>query len=255
MSVAILSLVIVLPLAAAIVWQRHSRALWGSLFFGFGAYAVVGLLRIPVREALYLQPVAEILNRLPITLVMGVPHLWVLLNVIHALLREGVRWLILFFPARSVRTWREGVLFGLGYSWLAALQSLGRYIAKRSEEIELYRYTFVETVEIMNSQLQPELATVVTLDWGVAQTFFNVGTCLVVMLSVRQRNVWLLLAAIMWYVVYARLGSMVLFNLPEMEPYMRMPAALTAPTLTRILVALLPFILLLVLRRTKDSWK
>ena len=32
-------------------------------------------------------------------------------------------------------------MFGLGYSWLVALQNLGRYVSEYSEEIELYQYS------------------------------------------------------------------------------------------------------------------
>ena len=78
--------------------------------------------------------------------------------LIYALFREGIRWLILFFPATSVRTWKEGVMFGLGYSWLVALQILGKYVSEYSEEIELYQYSFFETIELVNGGLPPEFA-------------------------------------------------------------------------------------------------
>ena len=141
MTVAILSLVIVIPVAAAIIWQRHSRALWSSLFFGFGAYAVIGLLRIPLNQVLVIPSIRELFNFSPPGLVMMVPLAWILYALIYALFREGIRWLILFFPATSARTWKEGVMFGLGYSWLVALQNLGRYVSEYSEEIELYQYS------------------------------------------------------------------------------------------------------------------
>ena len=161
MTVAILSLVIVIPVAAAIIWQRHSGALWGSLFFSFGGYAVIGLLRIPLDQVLVIPSIRELFYFSPPGLVMIVPLAWILYTLIYALFREGIRWLILFFPATSVRTFKEGVMFGLGYSWLAALQNLGRYVSEYSEELELYQYSFVEAVEFVNGGLRPELALLI----------------------------------------------------------------------------------------------
>ena len=80
MTVAILSLVIVIPVAAAIIWQRLSRALWSSLFFGFGAYAVIGLLRIPLNQALAIPSIMELFNFYSLGLVMKVPLAWILLR-------------------------------------------------------------------------------------------------------------------------------------------------------------------------------
>ena len=254
MTVAILSLVIVIPVAAAIIWQRHSRALWSSLFFGFGAYAVIGLLRIPLNQVIVIPSIRELFNFSPPGLVMMVPLAWILYALIYALFREGIRWLILFFPATSVRTWKEGVMFGLGYSWLVALQNLGRYVSEYSEEIELYQYSFVETIELVNGGLGPELALLTALNRGVAETVFNVGTCLVVMFSVRRRNVWVLLAAVLWNVSYSELPRMVLFNIPELEQwhyYYKWLLTIVSPSLTKILVALLPFLLFFGLRRIK----
>ncbi|MCZ0940900.1 MAG: hypothetical protein OXJ55_19825 [Caldilineaceae bacterium] len=254
MPVAILSLAVVIPVAAAIIWQRVSRALWGSLFFGFGAYAVIGLLRIPLDQALSTPSIMELFSfPWPPGLVMKFPIGFILYALIYALFREGIRWLILFFPATSVRTWKEGVMFGLGYSWLAALQNLGKYVSEFSRETELNLASFVEAVEIV-SGLGPELTLLFALDWSVAETVFNVGTCLVVMFSVRRRNVWLLLAAVLWNVSYSELSRIVAFSIPGLErghSYFESLLIIFSPSLTKFLVALLPFLLFFGLRRIK----
>ncbi|MCY4080766.1 MAG: YhfC family glutamic-type intramembrane protease [Caldilineaceae bacterium] len=253
MTVAILSLAVVIPVAAAIIWQRVSRALWSSLFFGFGAYAVIGLLRIPLDQVLAIPSIMELISFPLGFLVMKYPPGFILYALIYALFREGSRWLILFFPATSVRTWKEGVMFGLGYSWLAVLQNLGKYVSGFSEEIELNLYSFVEAVEIV-SGLGPELTLLIALDRGLAETVFNVGTCLVVMFSVRRRNVWLLLAAVLWNVSYSELSRIVAFSIPGLErghSYFESLLIIFGPSLTKFLVALLPFLLFFGLRRIK----
>jgi len=135
-------------------------------------------------------------------------------------------------------------MFGLGYSWPAALQNLLQYVAHYSEEIGSNQYSLFEAVEFMNNALQPPLALLVVLDKGIAELFFNVGTCLVVMLSVRRRSPWFLLTAVLWYVLYSESPRVVLFNIPRVEiGYFNWVLVTFSPTLTRLLVALLPLLL------------
>ena len=64
------------------------------------------------------------------------------------------------------------------------------------------------------------------------------------MFSVRRRNVWLLLAAVLWNVSYSELPRLVLFNIPELEHwhyYYKWLLTIISPSLMKILVALLPF--------------
>ena len=105
MSIAILSLIIALPVVASFVFQRHSRAQWGSLLFGFGAFAVNGLVRIPLTmEQVLATPLfRELLAFFP-DILMRVPTAWIIYALILGLVREGIRWLILFFVATNVRT-------------------------------------------------------------------------------------------------------------------------------------------------------
>ncbi len=256
MSVAILSLIIVLPAAAAIVWQRHSRALWGSLFFGFGAFAVNGLVQIPLGQVLTHPLFGKVLAPFP-DIFMLVPTAWIIMAFTIGLFREGIRWLILFFPATSVRTWKEGVLFGLGYSCLVALQHLGEYVSKSWEEIELFQYSFVETMELLNRGISWEEALYFALAWGVVETIFNVGTCLLVMFSVRRLNVWLFLAAVLWHGLYSELPRVLFFSSAGWDvfgihPYYR---GLSVSLLSRTLVTLLPLLLFFDLRRGEDFSK
>lgn len=249
MSVAIISLIIAIPILSAIVWQKRARALWSSLFFGLGAYAVINLLRIPLGQVLANPSVQELIAFPDLGIVMKVPVAWILFAFALALFREGIRWLLLFFPATSVRTWKEGVMFGLGYSCPAAMNDFGRYVAHYAKEIEAYPYSFVAAVKFMNGMLEPLHALIFALDSGIAETIFNVGTCLVVMSSVLRRNVWLFLAAVLWYVSFSQLPKILFFNLPELENgYLYWLLSLFSPTLTKTIVALLPFLLLVKLR-------
>ncbi len=256
MSVAILSLMIVLPAAAVIVWQRHSRALWGSLFFGFGAFAVNGLVRIPLGQVLTHPLFGELLAPFPYIFV-NYPTSWIIWAFIIGLFREGIRWLILFFPATSVRTWKEGVLFGLGYSCLVALQHFGEYVSISWEEIELFQYSFVEAMALLNQGISWFEALYFTLDRGVVETAFNVGTCLLVMFSVRRLNVWLFLAAVLWHGLYSELPRVLFFNSVGWEVF-GIPSyhmGFSVPLLSKTLIALLPLLLFFDLRRGEDFSK
>lgn len=256
MSIAILSLIIVLPAAAAIVWQRHSRAQWGSLFFGFGAFAVNGLVQIPLGQALTHPLFGNLLAPFP-NLFMRVPTAWIVWAFIIGLFSAGIRWLILFFPATSVRTWKEGVLFGLGYSCLVALQHLGEYVSKSWEEIELFQYSFVETIQIVNDMSRWWEALYVALDWGVVEPIFNVGTCLLVMFSVRRLNVRLFLAAVLWHGLYSELPRVLIFHSVDWEAF-GIPShymGLSVSLLSQTLVTLLPLLLFFDLRRGEEFSK
>ena len=259
MSVAILSLMIVLPAAAAIVWQRHSRALWGSLFFGFGAFAVNGLVQIPLGQVLTHPLFGKLLAPFP-EIFMNVPTGWIIWTLIIGLFREGIRWLILFFLATSVRTWKEGVLFGLGYSCLVALQHLGENVSKSWEEIELFQYSFVETMALLNREIFWWQALNGALAWGVVGTIFNVGTCLLVMFSVRRLNVWLFLAAVLWHGLYYELPIVLFFSSAGWDvfgttSYSRNLSAFLLSQLSQTLVTLLPLLLFFDLRRGEDFSK
>ena len=210
MSVAILSLAIVLPATTAIAWQRHSRAFWGSLFFGFGAFAVYGLVRIPLGQVLTHPLFLKLLDPLP-DLFMNFPTAWVIWTFIFGLFREGIRWLTFFFPATSVRTWKECVLFGLGYSCLVAAQQIGANISysAASQQKNLSQYSFVELIQVVNDMTLWWAALYSALNWGVVETIFNIGTCLLVMFSVRRQNVWLFLAAVLWHGLYCGAQSVV----------------------------------------------
>ena len=253
MSVAILSLAIVLPAAAAIAWQRHSRAFWGSLFFGFGAFAVYGLVRIPLGQVLTHPLFLKLLDPLP-DLFMNFPTAWVIWTFIFGLFREGIRWLTFFFPATSVRTWKEGVLFGLGYSCLVAVQQIGANISysAASQQKNLSQYSFVELIQVVNDMTLWWAALYSALNWGVVETIFNIGTCLLVMFSVRRQNVWLFLAAVLWHGLYFELPRAVFFSSVGWDAfgihsrYMNT----TASFLSQTLVAILPFLLIFRLRKT-----
>ena len=256
MSVAILSLTIVLPTAAAIVWQRYSRALWGSLFFGFGAFAVNGLVGIPLGQVFTHPVFGKLLAPFP-EIFVNVPTSWIIWAFIIGLFREGIRWLLLFFPATSVRTWKEGVLFGLGYSSLVALQHLGGFVSKSWEEIELFQYSFLETMALLNRGISWWEALYLALDWGVVETAFNVGTCLLVMFSVRRLNVWLFLAAVLWHGLYSELPRVLFFSSGGWEVF-GIPSYFmisSVSLLSQTLITLLPLLLFFDLRRGEDFSK
>ena len=68
--------------------------------------------------------------------------------------------------------------------------------------------------------------------------------------GVNRRSVWLFLAAILWNVAYSQLPRIVLFNFPELEDgYLDWLLTLVSPTLAKMAVALLPFLVLVSLRR------
>lgn len=120
-----LLLILFLPLAAVLAWQWRTRAAWRCALFALGALAVNFAVQLPIDRNF---------SELFIVLV-GDPafgdgmRLYLLAHALaFGLVREGIRWLTFRYAATSVRSWNEGVLFGLGYSAFATLLTLGIYI-------------------------------------------------------------------------------------------------------------------------------
>ena len=265
-SIVKLALMFALPLAAAIVWQRKSRAQWGSLFLGFSAYAVIGLVGTQLTTEKILAITSsffaitssfrEFLAFPPAPVIwLSIPTFWIIPAFIWGLVRGGILWLILFFIAKNVvRTWKEGVMFGLGYSCLVAVEKFGEHYSRFSKEIEASRYSFVEAAVELSNVIGSGWFWTFYVTWlNVLTTAFNVGTVLVILFSVQRRNVWLLLAAVLWYAAFTVSPTITFHNFHDLTVFgiHRLYMSLFLPPLARTLVTLLPFLLLLLAARLR----
>ena len=194
---AILSLIFVLPVAATVVWQRRSRASWTILLFASAAFAVNSALRLPLDR--WLPQAMPFLDADP-----SGSH-WpaaFLVMLTYGLIREGVRWLTFRYAAANVRAWQEGVMFGLGYACLAVLAENTPLFSELGAAANQVPDPAAEAMPDVPFSVWFMPTVLFTLYVGVVQTIFNVGTALAVMFSVRRRDPWLFLAAVLLYAVY-----------------------------------------------------
>lgn len=242
------------PIVAAIVWRTRTHTNWSSLFWGFGVFAAHNLIRELLGQP-FTQLWTSALNDLGVILPFTSTFwLHVMLNSLpHAILREGIRWLMFRYVATHIQSWKQGVMFALGYSILAALFQIGDYVTSFDADLLRFRYSLIETLTILRGRPAPWWQILLFL-WhtGVLSTVFNVGTSLAVLLSVRRRAVWLLLAAILWTIVFSTASPILMMYFPRMQ--LDIPptiAVAVLSTLARTPAAFVPFLLFVCLRQSR----
>lgn len=205
--IAKISLVTVLPIAAMIVWQRRTGAHWSSLLFCLLAFVINYFARPLLGETVY-----KFANHdafFPILIYLAyysgarVFFPWVLESLIFGLIREGSRWLIFRYAAPKVRLWQDGVLFGIGYSYLALLLKIEPHFLNISpEHWDMIKHSSVEIVNWLNWTYHPFAAWYYPVLWITTLLFFNVVTSVLVLAGVQQRKIRYLLIAVALNVVY-----------------------------------------------------
>lgn len=208
--IAKLTLIIGLHLAITVIWQKRTGAAWSVLIFALVAFVVHYLARIPLREqiapllGLQAGPAhwgvpAEVWG-LPV-MVWGIPTFLIPRYLFFGLFREAVRWLTFRYVATSVQSWRDGVLFGIGYTCFAMLLRLWTLLSEQTVEPGLVPPSLIARIMILKDDFLWEQALSLTWQYGVSNMIFNVGTSLAVLFSVRRRQVWPLLIAALLHVL------------------------------------------------------
>lgn len=247
MLVVELALVIALPVVAATLWKQRSRALWSSLAFGSIAFALAQLIRLPLLQglSLVLNPVARSWDPAPL--------IWInttLLVITSGLIEEGARWLIIGRFAKNVRTWREGVMFGIGHGGIEALLFVGGSVIS-ALVLSLSAPTVLAQLEQLPpdqaAAVQTQLDALTALRWWepllgawerVPAMVFHVGASLLVLLGLLRRDRRLLLAAMTLHIGFNAIAVVML--------------QIAGPLLTELaitLAALLPLWLVFRLRK------
>ena len=215
---------ICLPITIAFLWKRATRTAWICLYAALGAATINAIARIPlgqfVTNSSYLMQ--DALKGYIITFEFAL--VW----LIYALVRESIRWLVLRYPGATIKTWREGVLFGLSYSAIATIFSIPKLLYQpiiqtaydfdaisTTEVTPHYRIfislaqttPFPQVADTLNDRIPWVLALVIALKYSLIPIIFNVGTSLAVLYSVRHKKAWPFAAALFCYIVIIPPGS------------------------------------------------
>ena len=151
------------------------------------AFAVNSAVRIPLGR--WLPEAMSFLDVYP-SIAHRLWPAWFLEALIYGLFREGIRWLMFRYAATNVRSLKEGVMFGLGYSCLAVLVEDGPFFSDLVGMADPVPDSSAEAMPPVPISVWLIPVVLATLDRGVVLTIFNVGTALTVMFSVQRRNLW-----------------------------------------------------------------
>ena len=193
-----LLVIICLPVATFIIGKRWTRASWYCLAIAFVAISITALVRTP------LDPVRDSYVLFGKNNPFNLGHMWpyvVLTGTIYGILREGIRWLLMRFAVRTVWSWEEGVFFGICYSVLAVPLVLGVEIHRDITAYGLWHPS--QIIPHLNRDWWWRKALYMAWDWSIPMLVLNVGTSLAVLLSVRRRQLWPFLIAVLFFpIVY-----------------------------------------------------
>ena len=256
-----LLLMIAFPIVVTVVWQRLTRSAWYLLLFALGAYIVVHMVKIPVG-----QVIPHLLRFSYSNPDWGYFPYWTANLAIKGLFAEGIHWLSLRFGAGEVKffqgedlSWQEGVMFGLGYTIVVMLITTGEYFYTRAWDagvlspvdpltpafFSLFQPGWLDegAIQSLNEVMPWWDIMFMTVGFGGTHLMFNVGSSLVLFLSIQRQSVALFLVAVGYYIVFV-LAPRILIHLSSSS---------TPNIYSYFFIVSLPFLLILRLRKTLPS--
>ena len=215
--IAKLFMVVGLHIAITIVWQKRTGAAWRALLFALVAFFIHFFARIPLA-----QQVAPYFDQLDGRMVLGVYTPLIPQWLLFGLFREGIRWATFRFLATSVQSWRDGVMFGIGYSSIAFLLMLWGLLAPQTIDPGLVPASPIRRDLLLDDLFVWEHAIFLAWHLVILVMILNVGTSLAVLYSVRRRQVWPLLVAVVIYALPNAAPWVAINNIPDavMEQFM-----------------------------------
>jgi uncharacterized membrane protein YhfC len=201
-------LMIAVPLALGAWLAKRFRVPWRIYVAGAITFAASQAFHLPFNSWL-LTPfvtrlgLAEVRGGLPLILLAG------LFGLSAGIFEEGARYLVYRFWMRTVRSWREALMFGAGHGGIEAIL-LGGLAAYGLVQAIAYRgvdlITLVPPERL--GQVEAQLAAYWAMPWytallGALERIFTLcfhvsAAVLVMQVFKRQRLIWLA-AAILWH--------------------------------------------------------
>lgn len=181
-----IALLISVPVGVPLFWKRRSGAAWTCLIAALIAYAIYLLIWRPM-DAVFPNAVRSLVDS---TILRR--SLWsyeIVMASIYILIGEGMRYLFLRYAATSLRTWHDGVLFGLGWGGISALDLLRAEFFHNVSDMGLSQYSLAGQMRILNGHyLYGWLAIIYRTVWkyGLAALPYQVATALAVLYTVRR---------------------------------------------------------------------
>lgn len=206
-------LIIGIHIAIIVVWKMRTGAAWSALLFALIAFIIHYFGRIPLT-----QLVMPHIDLSDIDLILKIPASLFPQWFSYGLFREAVRWLTFRYLATGLQFWRDGVMFGIGYTTIAMLLMLWGLLSEQTIEPGLTPPSLFRRAMILKDSFLWVTAIILAWQWSIPTMIVNVGTSLAVLFSVRQRQAWPLLAAVLIYVLqHAAPWFAVLYYIPDVQ--------------------------------------
>ena len=256
-------LMIALPLAVGLYLTRRWQKGWGLVFVGAVTFISSQVGHLPFNGAV-LNPV---LARLGFGAEPGPPPVLalataaLLLGLSAGIFEEGARFLVYRFWIRRARTYREGVLFGLGHGGaeaiavaVLAILQLAQAYALRGQDLS----TIVPADQLAVAQAQldaywaiPAPAALLSAVERASALAVQITLAVLVLQAFTRRRGWLwLLAAILWH---AAIDAAAVFTGVQWGTYQGSVAGAVASEIMVGVFALVSLWFLVRLRPTESS--
>ena len=200
-------LMIGLPIALGWIWARRWGARWGVFFAGGVTFIASQVAHIPfntiVLNPLLTQfgwdPVGDIVARYWVAIIFGLSA---------GVFEEVARYIVYRWWMKDVRTWREGVFFGLGHGGveaiiLGALAGLALYaaLAFQSTDFETLAPDQLQAVTLQFEAYwaSPWYDVLLAVVERIFTLMVHVSLALLVLQAFTRRNAWWLLLAVVWH--------------------------------------------------------
>lgn len=218
------ALMIALPLAVGWWWARRWGARWGVFFAGGVTFIASQVAHIPFNSWV-LNPLLTHFGWDPVSDIMARYWVAILFGLSAGVFEEVARYLAYRFWMKDVRSWREGVFFGLGHGGveaiiLGALAGLALYaaLAFQSTDFEALEPDQLQAITLQFEAYwaSPWFEVLLGFVERVFALMMHVSLALLVLQVFLRRRAWWLALAIIWH---ALVDAVAVFGLYTWGPY------------------------------------
>lgn len=215
---------IALPLAIGWWWARRWGARWGVFFAGGVTFIASQVAHIPF-NSLVLNPLLTQFGWDPVSDIMARYWVAIIFGLSAGVFEEVARYVVYRVWMKDVRTWREGVFFGLGHGGveaiiLGALAGLALYaaLAFQSTDFEALEPDQLQAITLQFEAYwaSPWYEVLLGLIERCFALMVHVSLALLVLQAFLRRNLWWLMVAIIWH---ALVDAVAVFGLYTWGPY------------------------------------
>jgi uncharacterized membrane protein YhfC len=199
---------LVLPILLGLFLARRLGVPWRLYFIGAATFIGSQVVHLPMNAGLDRLFDAGVLPTPPEGYQLIVSA--ILLGFTAGLCEEGARYVVYRWWIKSVRSWREALMFGAGHGGVEAI-IIGGLVALGTINIVVLSNTDLTTLQLTPDQLaelEQQMAAALSVPWfapllgALERVFamtFHLSAAVMVLQVFRRRNILWLVAAMLWH--------------------------------------------------------